>query len=125
MEIKVTDLETTKALHSGAICWTFTDFGTGQIGLSSGGLEGGFARTEEKIIQGGLLVPHHRELGKIKERVIVHGDRPFGTSLPIREAKGPLSAALRETNRPLGRKNKGHKKGPENIKSFRALTGLS
>ena len=73
VEFKANDLEATKAFYSGSFGWTFMDYGPNYMAFSDSGLEGGFERTDEKVVPGALIVLHHRDLSGIKERIIAHG----------------------------------------------------
>jgi|SRR5690606_21004933 len=73
VEFKAGDLEATKTFYSGAFGWTFTDYGPSYIAFSHSGLEGGFEKSQEKVVRGALVVLYHRDLLKIRERVIAHG----------------------------------------------------
>ena len=70
IELKSNNLETTKEFYNDIFGWEFKDFGTNYIAFSNSGLEGGFEKTEEKIINGALVVLYHSDLEEIKDKVI-------------------------------------------------------
>lgn len=70
VEFKAKDLESIKEFYSAAFNWTFTDFGPTYTAFSSSGLEGGFEKSEELIVNGALVVLYHEDLESIKVNVI-------------------------------------------------------
>ena len=68
IEFKANDLEKIKDFYSATFGWSFTDYGPAYVAFSDSGLEGGFEKTEEKIINGALIVLYHENLGQIKDR---------------------------------------------------------
>lgn len=73
VEFKANNLEKIKVFYSEAFDWTFTDYGPTYIAFSDSGLEGGFEKTENKIINGALVVLYHQNLEEIKSKVIKSG----------------------------------------------------
>jgi len=70
IELKSTDLKTTKQFYNQVFNWTFTDYGENYIAFSNSGIEGGFEKTEEQIINGSsLVVLYHKNLEKIKSDI--------------------------------------------------------
>ena len=67
VEFKAKDLEKTKAFYTGAFGWTFTDYGPDYTAFSESGLEGGFEKTEENIVNGALIVLYHENLEDIQK----------------------------------------------------------
>jgi len=73
IEFKAKDLEEIKKFYSEIFGWTFTDYGPNYVAFSDSGLEGGFEKTEEEIVNGVLVVLHHTDLEMIKNKVIQSG----------------------------------------------------
>jgi len=73
IEFKATDLEKTKEFYSATFGWTFTDYGHNYVAFSNSGMEGGFEKTHEKIVNGVLVVLYHTDLELIKNTVILNG----------------------------------------------------
>lgn len=69
VELKANDLESVKKFYEQAFGWTFTDYGPGYTAFSNSGIEGGFEKTEEEIVNGALVVLHHEELELIQTQV--------------------------------------------------------
>lgn len=69
VELQSNDLERTKEFYSSAFGWTFTDYGPTYTAFSESGLEGGFAKTDDPIVNGALVVLYHENLEQIKVRV--------------------------------------------------------
>lgn len=69
VELQANDLEKTKEFYSSAFGWTFTDYGPTYTAFSENGLEGGFAKTNDTIVNGVLVVLFHENLEQIKIRV--------------------------------------------------------
>lgn len=75
VEFKSTNLEETKQFYSEAFGWSFTDYGPTYTAFSKSGVEGGFEFTEEPILNGVLVVLHHKHLETIKEKVMALGTK--------------------------------------------------
>ena len=73
IEFKSTDLEATKTFYSNAFAWQFTDYGDTYIAFENSGLQGGFEKTNQPIINGTLVVLHHNDLEGIKSKLIQLG----------------------------------------------------
>ena len=71
VEFKAKDLEGIKKFYSTAFDWTFTDYGPDYIAFSNSGLEGGFERTKNKIVNGALVVLYHKNLDFIKGKITI------------------------------------------------------
>ncbi|GAB5410070.1 MAG: VOC family protein [Balneolaceae bacterium] len=69
IELKATNLETTKTFYQQAFGWSFTDYGPTYTAFSDSGVEGGFEKTDEEIVNGALIVLHHKELERIQKQV--------------------------------------------------------
>lgn len=70
IEFKAKDLEETKVFYTKAFNWNFTDYGPDYVAFSDGGLEGGFERSNDAIINGALIVLYHEDLEGIKNEII-------------------------------------------------------
>lgn len=68
VELKARDLEATKTFYQQAFGWTFTDYGPNYTAFSNSGVEGGFEKTQEEIVNGVLVVLHHQELELIQKK---------------------------------------------------------
>lgn len=75
VEFKAHDLEQIKEFYSACFGWSFTDYGPTYIAFSESGLEGGFEKTEDEIINGALVVLYHQDLVAIKKRIIEVGGK--------------------------------------------------
>jgi len=69
IEFKAKDLEKIKKFYSTSFNWNFTDYGPTYISFSKSGLEGGFEKTENKIVNGALVVLYHKDLDQIKNNI--------------------------------------------------------
>ena len=78
IEFKSTDLKATKEFYQKCFDWKFTDYGSTYIAFSESGLDGGFEKTEEPIVNGALIVLYHENLKKIKDTITAAGG-----SIPI------------------------------------------
>ena len=70
IEFKAKDLEATKEFYNKAFNWNFTDYGPDYIAFSESGLDGGFERSSDEIVNGALIVLYHEDLPKVKDQVI-------------------------------------------------------
>lgn len=70
VEFKAKDLEKTKEFYSDCFNWTFTDYGPDYTAFSKSGLEGGFERTEDNIVNGVLVILYHEDLNIVKTKII-------------------------------------------------------
>lgn len=75
VEFKAKNLSDIKSFYSSAFNWTFTDYGPTYIAFSESGLEGGFEMTENKIVNGVLIVLYHKDLELIKKKIISAGGK--------------------------------------------------
>lgn len=73
IEFKATDLQQIKDFYTTVFGWEFTDYGSTYIAFSNSGLEGGFEKTNEPIVNGALVVLHHSDLPAIKSVVEQNG----------------------------------------------------
>lgn len=70
VEFKAKDLDAIKAFYTKAFGWVFTDYGLTYIAFKESGLEGGFEKTEDEIVNGALVVLYHKNLDVIKSKII-------------------------------------------------------
>ena len=70
VEFKAKDLDRIKEFYTSCFNWTFTDYGSNYVAFSDSGLEGGFEKTEDEIINGALVVLYHKDLELIKNKII-------------------------------------------------------
>ena len=73
VEFKANDLEKIKHFYSKAFGWKFIDYGPTYIAFTESGLDGGFEKTNDKIVNGALVVLYHQDLQSIKEKVVDAG----------------------------------------------------
>lgn len=70
VEFKAKDLEAIKQFYSRAFGWHFQDYGPNYVAFSDSGLEGGFARSDEAVINGALVILYHANLEEIKGKIV-------------------------------------------------------
>ena len=75
IEFKAKDLEKIKEFYTKSFSWTFTDYGPTYVAFSESGLEGGFEKTENEIVNGALVVLYHKDLDFIKNKIIEFGGK--------------------------------------------------
>lgn len=75
VEFKAHDLEKTKQFYTKAFGWIFTNYGDGYIAFNHSGIEGGFEKTTEKIINGALVILYHQNLEVIKNLIVKCGGK--------------------------------------------------
>lgn len=75
VEFKAIDLEQIKQFYNAAFGWQFTDYGPGYVAFSESGLDGGFEKTNEEIVNGALVVLYHKNLEAIRDKVLEAGGR--------------------------------------------------
>ena len=73
VEFKAKDIEKIKTFYSESFNWVFTDYGPTYVAFSESGLEGGFEKTEEDIVNGVLIVLFHENLTEVKNKIIQNG----------------------------------------------------
>jgi len=73
VEFKAGDLSEIKEFYKASFGWTFTDYGPTYTAFSDSGLDGGFEKTDQPIINGALIVLYHADLEGIKHRIIQSG----------------------------------------------------
>ena len=70
IEFKANDLTEIKQFYTTAFNWSFTDYGPDYIAFSEAGLDGGFEKSTDQIVNGTLIVLYHEDLLKIKGQII-------------------------------------------------------
>lgn len=73
IEFLAHDLEKTKQFYSAVFNWKFTDYGDNYIAFDNSGLQGGFEKTDNPIVNGALVVLYHSDLEAIKDKIIAAG----------------------------------------------------
>ena len=73
VEFKAKDLDKIKGFYTKIFNWTFSDYGPTYIAFSESGLEGGFEKTENEIMNGALIVLYHQNLDDVKNKIIEVG----------------------------------------------------
>lgn len=69
IEFKAPDLDAIKTFYQNVFGRSFTDYGPTYTAFSGSGVEGGFEKTEDKIVNGVLVVLHHEDLESIQAKV--------------------------------------------------------
>ncbi len=75
VEFKAHDLASIKTFYYQTFGWIFTDYGSTYVAFSESGLEGGFEKTEDPIINGALVVLYHKDLPLIQNQIIKAGGK--------------------------------------------------
>lgn len=75
IEFKANDLDVIKEFYHTAFGWFFTDYGPEYTAFSESGVEGGFEKTEDPIVNGVLIVLYHNDLENIKNKITEAGGK--------------------------------------------------
>lgn len=75
IEFKAHDLEATKTFYNQCFGWKFTDYGSDYVAFDESGMQGGFEKTDEPIVNGVLVVLYHENLEIIQQKVIEAGGK--------------------------------------------------
>ncbi len=75
IEFKAKDLGAIKQFYTTCFGWEFTDYGPTYVAFSESGLQGGFEKTDNAVINGALVVLYHQDLETIKEEIIRVGGK--------------------------------------------------
>jgi predicted enzyme related to lactoylglutathione lyase len=77
VELKANNLNAIKVFYNTVFGWNFTDYGENYIAFSKteSGIEGGFEKTENVIVNGTLIVLFHENLKEAKQNVIAAGGK--------------------------------------------------
>ncbi len=70
VEFKAPNLAKVKSFYQTVFNWEFTDYGPTYVAFSNSGLEGGFEKTDDEIVNGVLVVLYHSNLKTAKEAVM-------------------------------------------------------
>ncbi len=70
IELKANDLDKIKEFYTAAFNWSFTDYGPTYVAFENSGLLGGFEKTDDKIVNGALVILYHKDLNAIKNKII-------------------------------------------------------
>jgi len=73
IEFKAENLEAIKTFYSKCFNWVFTDYGPNYIAFSESGLDGGFEKSDSRIVNGALIVLYHENLDLVKNYVVEFG----------------------------------------------------
>lgn len=73
VEFKAMDLHSIKAFYHNCFNWVFQDYGPDYIAFSSSGLEGGFEKSEDNIVNGALIVLYHSDLESVTDTILKNG----------------------------------------------------
>ena len=73
VEFTAPDLEKIKTFYTSAFGWRFIDYGPTYTAFTDCGLEGGFDQSDEKIVNGALIILYHQDLNQIKDQVLGAG----------------------------------------------------
>jgi predicted enzyme related to lactoylglutathione lyase len=69
VEFSAPDLEQVKTFYSAVFSWEFTDYGPDYVAFANSGLDGGFERSDEAVVNGALVILYHRDLEAVVERI--------------------------------------------------------
>ncbi len=70
LEFKAKNLENIKQFYSNCFDWDFTDYGPTYTAFSNSGLEGGFEKSKDPIVNGTLVILYYSQLDVIKNKII-------------------------------------------------------
>ena len=70
VEFKAKDLAVIKEFYTQAFGWSFQDYGPSYVAFSDSGLEGGFEKSDDKIVNGALVILYHDNLEEAKSKII-------------------------------------------------------
>jgi len=70
IEFKAKDLIQIKSFYEKNFNWKFKDYGPDYTAFSNSGLEGGFEKSVDEIVNGVLVVLYHTNLENIRETII-------------------------------------------------------
>ncbi len=73
IELYTNNIQATKSFYADAFGWEFTDYGPNYVAFTNAGIEGGFEYTDQKIVNGALVILHHNNLEEIRAKVIESG----------------------------------------------------
>ena len=70
VEFKAKNLENIKQFYSNCFDWDFTDYGPTYTAFSNSGLEGGFEKSKDPIVNSTLVILYYSQLDVIKNKII-------------------------------------------------------
>jgi predicted enzyme related to lactoylglutathione lyase len=73
IKFKAHYLEKTKLFYNLVFDWSFTDYGPTYSSFTHSGVQGGFEKREDEIVNGLLAVIYHQNIEAIKVKVIKAG----------------------------------------------------
>ena len=73
VEYPACDLTATKSFFTNVFNWQFTDYGPEYTAFNGSGLDGGFYKTDQPVVNGALVVLYHNNLEDIQNAVVKHG----------------------------------------------------
>ena len=94
VEFKAGDLKAIKEFYTSAFGWQFTDYGPNYVAFSESGLEGGFEKSDEKIVNGALVILYHENLNDIKSTIIASKGNISKDIFHFQEGEGFISSIL-------------------------------
>ena len=75
VEFKAKDLEAIKKFYTVTFGWKFTDYGPEYIAFADSGIEGGFQKSDEEVVNGALIILYHSHLEDIRSIVLQYGGK--------------------------------------------------
>jgi predicted enzyme related to lactoylglutathione lyase len=105
IEFKAHDLEKVKTFYSEVFNWKFTDYGPTYTAFDNSGMQGGFEKTDDPIINGALIVLSHSNLKEVMAKIIAAGGKivvdifefPGGSRFQFEDPSGNELAVWCET----------------------------
>lgn len=105
IELYANNLSQVKDFYSSVFKWKFQDYGPNYTAFSASGLEGGFEKTDQEIVNGALVVLFHSDLESTLQLVSDNGGRiskeifsfPGGQRFEFFDPSGNLLAVWRTT----------------------------
>lgn len=73
VEFLAKNLNEIKDFYSNVFGWEFKDYGPNYTAFSESGLEGGFEKSDQPIVNGALVVLYHSDLKEAQSKIIKHG----------------------------------------------------
>lgn len=70
LEFKAKDLNAIKSFYENIFKWQFQDYGPDYIAFSNSGIQGGFERSNDAVMNGVLVVLYHSNLAKTKAAIV-------------------------------------------------------
>lgn len=70
VEFKAKDLIKIKSFYEKTFNWKFKDYGPDYIAFSNSGMEGGFEKSEDNVLNGALIVLYHSNLENVLNTII-------------------------------------------------------